>query len=39
MRGNCVPVKPAIRTLTDKRIKADSRKVLLPKAKKTRRVN
>lgn len=39
VRGNCVPVKPAIRTLTDKRIKADSRKALLPKTGKPLRAN
>lgn len=39
VRGNCVPVKPAIRTLTDKRIKADGRKALLSKARKIRRTN
>jgi hypothetical protein len=39
VRGNCVPVKPAIRTLTDKRVKADSRKSLLPKARKILRAN
>ena len=39
VRGNCVPVKPAIRTLTDKRIKADSRKAPTPKARKPLRMN
>ncbi len=33
VRGNCVPVKPAIRTLSDRQIKTNNRKALLPKAR------